>query len=92
MKAEVDVAPAKGYTVSNVVPEFVHWTPASSNVVRYALYTSTNGGKWADTTSRLSSTNATSVVLNLVPGNTYRFAVAGIDAAGNRVIGCTRRR
>jgi C1A family cysteine protease len=81
----VNVAVSSGYHVNSTVPVSVKWTASStSGISRYVIWTSTNGGQWVDTTSRMTSANATSAVLGLTPGNTYRFGVAAFDAAGNR--------
>jgi hypothetical protein len=81
----VNVAVSSGYHVNSTVPVSVKWTASStSGVARYVIWTSTNGGQWVDTTARMTSANATSVVLGLTPGNSYRFGVAAFDAAGNR--------
>jgi C1A family cysteine protease len=80
----VDVAVASTYQLNGtVVPVRVKWS-ASGSVARYVVWTSTNGGTWVDTTSRLSAQTDASVVLNLQQGTSYRFAVAAFDTSGNR--------
>jgi C1A family cysteine protease len=79
----VNVAVAPGYHVTDTVPVSANWS-ATGNVSRYAVWTSTNGGAWADVTSRLASPTSTSVAFGFTPGSTYRIAVAAYDAAGQR--------
>lgn len=75
---------AAGYSVGSTVPVTLNWSASdASGIAGYSVWTSTNGGTWADTTSRLTTATSKSVTLALAPGNTYRFAVAAQDAHGN---------
>lgn len=75
--------PANGYkvTTGKLVPTKISWTGTdASGIARYSLKVSVNGGAWTDVT--LPSVAATKVVLNLTPGNSYRFTVAAQDGVG----------
>jgi subtilisin family serine protease len=69
-------------TGTATVPYTFSWSATDAGgVAGYAAYLSTNAGAFSAVT--LPSPTATSLVLNLTPGNTYQLAVQARDTAGN---------
>jgi hypothetical protein len=72
-----------GTTVTNsAVKTRISWSGSDSisGIDHYVLSQSTDGGAWTTVSSLVKTT---SVVRNLAPGHTYRFAARPIDRAGN---------
>jgi hypothetical protein len=74
----VDPSPGAG---SNAVQPHVRFDQPPSGLNRYWVQQMLNGG--APQTLTLPAPLAMATVRQLVPGNTYRFQVSAVDAAGN---------
>jgi serine protease len=64
------------------IPVTISWSASDpGGIAQYSLWMSTNGGAFASVS--LQDQTATSATLSLTPTNSYRFAVAARDGAGN---------
>jgi hypothetical protein len=67
--------------IGPTVPVTIQWSghDATSGVNHYTLYQSKDGGSF----TKIATTAASSLKLNIAPGHRYRYEVSAIDNAGN---------
>ncbi|HET9730438.1 MAG TPA: fibronectin type III domain-containing protein, partial [Acidimicrobiia bacterium] len=70
--------------VGSSVSMTIKWAADTTNGISgYSVWSQANGGTWVDNSASLASTTSNSLTYTLNPGNTYKFAVAAEDGAGN---------